>query len=169
MFVGYDKENTPRYASLRGISGDFKGEVAGSNKRFSFSIPGKGQVLHVFESAIDLLSFATLEGIRNQEVYIGSLLSLSGIYVPRNSLTDTRLPPALSQYLSDNSSIRTICLHLDNDSAGRQASKAIISTLLKYFEVRDEPPKSGKDYNLYLCGWLNSREVRLISVYRECR
>ena len=61
VFVGLDRYNKPRYATLRGIGTDFIGEANGSDKRFSFSIPAQNSNdLHLFESAIDLLSFATL-------------------------------------------------------------------------------------------------------------
>ena len=62
VFVGKDKDGQPRYACLRGIGTDFKGEATGSDKRFAFSIPAEepSTVLYLFESAIDLLSFATM-------------------------------------------------------------------------------------------------------------
>lgn len=58
VFVGMDRNGTPRYACLRGIGTDFKGEATGSDKRFSFALPatGESRMLCVFESAIDLLS-----------------------------------------------------------------------------------------------------------------
>lgn len=57
VFVGMDRTGKPRYANLRGIGVDFKGEASGSDKRFSFCIPAPGsQTVHLFESAIDLLS-----------------------------------------------------------------------------------------------------------------
>ena len=59
VFVGQDRYGKPRYANLRGIGTDFKGEASGSDKRFSFSIPAAegSDTLHLFESAIDLLSY----------------------------------------------------------------------------------------------------------------
>lgn len=62
VFVGMDRNGTPRYACLRGIGTDFKGEATGSDKRFSFALPatGESRMLCVFESAIDLLSYATM-------------------------------------------------------------------------------------------------------------
>ena len=62
LFAGYDREGNVRYAALRGTLGDFKGEVTGSDKHYSFSIsaPQESSRLHLFESAIDLLSYATL-------------------------------------------------------------------------------------------------------------
>ena len=38
VFVGRDRQGQPRYAALRGIIGDFKGEATGSDKRYSFAI-----------------------------------------------------------------------------------------------------------------------------------
>ena len=60
VFLGYDKEGVPRYGNVRGTVGDYKGELSGSDKHYSFSIPGNSQTVHVFESAIDALSYATL-------------------------------------------------------------------------------------------------------------
>ena len=68
VFVGRDLKGQPRYAALRGTVGDFKGEAPGSDKRYSFTInenpsaPG----VHLFESAIDLLSYATLLKMKGQ-------------------------------------------------------------------------------------------------------
>ena len=38
LFAGYDQEGKVRYAALRGTMGNFKGEVTGSDKHYSFSI-----------------------------------------------------------------------------------------------------------------------------------
>ena len=55
VFVGLDRYNKPRYATLRGIGTDFTGEANGSDKRFSFSIPAQNSdILHLFESAINM-------------------------------------------------------------------------------------------------------------------
>jgi hypothetical protein len=62
------------------------------------------------------------------------------------------LPPALTQYLTDHPDIQRVHLRLDNDLAGRLATKAIMTVLLKEYDVTDEPPPNGrKDYNDYLC------------------
>ncbi|MDF1494561.1 DUF3991 and TOPRIM domain-containing protein [Caproiciproducens sp. CPB-2] len=155
VFVGCDKDRIPRYASIRGISGDFKGDVTGSDKRYSFALPNGGKNLHLFESAIDLLSFATLKAIQPQHGYDGDLLSLSGVYKPKQNIEDSALPPALTQYLKGHPEISHIHLHLDNDLAGRLATKAIVAVLPNRYAVTDEPPPSGKDYNDYLCDCLN--------------
>ena len=42
-------------------------------------------------------------------------------------------------------------MHLDNDSAGRLATTALKTILPKQYEVIDDPPKIGKDFNDFLC------------------
>ena len=63
VFVGYDSRGIARYAARRGTMSTYKSEVTGSDKHFSFSIAEKRDTesLHLFESAIDLLSYATLK------------------------------------------------------------------------------------------------------------
>ena len=66
VFVGRDEHGKARFACVRGISDDFKGDVAGSDKQYSFSLPlpiknPKSPQLLVFESPIDLLSHVTLQ------------------------------------------------------------------------------------------------------------
>lgn len=151
VFVGLDTDKIPRYATVRGLRGNFKGDVTSSDKRYSFALPNGSGNLHLFESAVDLLSFATLQGIQIPNYFDGDLLSLSGVYKPRKNIAESTLPPALTQYLADHPDIWRVHLHLDNDLTGRLATKAIITVLLKQYEVLDEPPPTGKDYNDYLC------------------
>jgi hypothetical protein len=151
VFVGLDTDKTPRYATVRGTRGDFKGDVTGSDKRYSFALPNGSVNLHLFESAIDLLSFVTLREPQCPKRFDGDLLSLSGVYKPRQKIEESALPPALTQYLTDHPDIESVHLHLDNDLAGRLATKAIMTVLPKQYTVTDEPPPTGKDYNDYLC------------------
>lgn len=61
VFVGYDNKSIPRYAAYRSTNNmKMMGDVAGSDKRYSFRTSGKGKNLHVFESPIDLLSYMTV-------------------------------------------------------------------------------------------------------------
>ena len=153
VFVGKDKDGQPRYACLRGIGTDFKGEATGSDKRFSFSIPAEesSQVLYLFESAIDLLSFAAMAQEDRLPWRSQHLLSLAGVYQPKKNLTERHLPLALSQYLRDHREIQTIYLCLDNDLAGRSAADAIRQQLAGRYVVLDGFPCQGKDYNDWLC------------------
>ena len=153
VFIGLDRYGKPRYANLRGTGSDFKGEATGSDKRFSFSIPAKAESenLHLFESAIDLLSYATIrkqEGLDWQEDH---LLSLAGVYKPKAELQESSLPLALKQYLGDHPDIRKIVLRLDNDRTGRMAAKALTEMLSGDYVVSAHFPPSGKDYNDHLC------------------
>ena len=69
VFVGMDQQGKPQYAALRGINTDFIGEANGSDKNHSFSIPAEkmSDKVHVFESAIDLLSYATMQKLDGKE------------------------------------------------------------------------------------------------------
>lgn len=154
VFVGLDKDGKARYANLRGIDSDFIGDANGSDKRYSFGIPavGKSDTLHLFESAIDLLSFGTLLRMEGIDWRRDNLLSLAGVYKPRNRVEDSTLPAALKQYLSDNH-IRKVVLRLDNDCAGRLAAHTIQTLLAKQYGFAStiRLPPQGKDYNDYLC------------------
>ena len=152
VFVGF-KNGTAKYASLRGTlsHSTFVGEVSGSDKRYSFCVPLKankrGSVC-VFESAIDALSYLSILKQKGQNWKNANCLSLSGIYRPRAD-TRLKLPLALETYLHINPDIRTIILCLDNDQRGREAVQALQQSLYGY-NVLDNPPPKGKDYNDYL-------------------
>jgi hypothetical protein len=58
------------------------------------------------------------------------------------------LPVALAQFLEDHPSVKTVCLHLDNDAVGRSAAQGIKEALADSpYQVIDEPPTHGKDVN----------------------
>lgn len=151
VFVGMDEAGKPRYANLRGICTDFIGEANGSDKRYSFNIPAQGEsaTLHLFESAIDLLSYATLIKRGGHDWRRDHLLSLAGIYESRNSV----LPLALTHYLDGYPNITRVVLRLDNDGKGRLAAQAIQSQLARERSIPADirSPPQGKDYNDYLC------------------
>ena len=152
VFVGLDRYNKPRYANLRGIGTDFIGEANGSDKRFSFSIPAQNSdSLHLFESAIDLLSFATLVKQNGGNWQRDHLVSLAGVYKPKEHLQESSLPLTLTRYLSEYPNIKRITLRLDNDKAGGYMAKALVALLSDKYEVSVQPPPCGKDYNDYLC------------------
>lgn len=152
VFVGLDKYNKPRYANLRGVGTDFVGDASGSDKRFSFSIPAPGSdTVHLFESAIDLLSYATLVKMNGSNWNREHLVSLAGVYKPKEELKDSSMPLALKRYLSEHPGIRKITLRLDNDATGGRAAKTLVSLLADRYEVSVQPPPYGKDYNDYLC------------------
>lgn len=161
VFVGFDTKGTPRYAAIRGTScRRYMGEANGSDKHYPFSIPAKGESknLHLFESAIDLLSYCTLELLSGRDWRKESQLSLAGIYKPRQNNAESTPPAALLQFLKDHPYINGITLHLDNDVPGRLAAETIYTILSPDYTVSDEPPKHGKDYNDYLKLTLKMRQ-----------
>lgn len=152
VFVGRDRYGKPRYANIRGTTSGFKGEANGSDKRFSFSIPAQGSdTVHLFESAIDLLSYATMRKRRGEEWNTEHLLSLAGVYRPKKELRESSLPLALKQYLQDHPGIRKIVLRLDRDAAGKESMNALYALLSDRYEVTAKLPRCGKDYNDALC------------------
>jgi len=160
VFVGFDPQGVPRYGALRGTSDSrFMGDVSGSDKHFSFSIPAreKSTKLHLFESAIDLLSYGTLELLTGRDWQRENCLSLAGIYKPKKNIEESAPPAALMQYLKDYTQIIEIALHLDNDAPGRLAAETIKALLTSTSTISDEPPKRGKDYNDYLKMMLRGR------------
>ena len=154
VFVGKDETGTPKYAAYRGLgSSTFKGDAYGSDKQYSFRLLAKEpcQSVHLFEAAIDLLSYATLLKAQGKDYKAENLLSLSGVYQPKKENKDSKIPIALSVFLEKNPLIKTIHLHLDNDKTGRLCANTLKELLRNKYEVFDEPPKKGKDYNDYLC------------------
>jgi len=153
VFVGKDEAGVPRYAALRGITGDYKGEAAGSDKRFAFRMYARDRTdaVHVFEGAIDALSFATLALAAREDWRNLNLLSLGGIPPARNDRGQLLVPQALNQYLTDNPQTKRVCLHMDNDSPGVVAARVIASAVHKRgYDFSIDLPKTGKDVNEYL-------------------
>ena len=63
VFVGKDKSGTPKYAALRSTLGSpFKQDASGSDRRYSFRLLAKEPIntVHLFEAAVDLLSYLQL-------------------------------------------------------------------------------------------------------------
>lgn len=148
VFVGFDPQGKARHGFIRSSSPSsaFLRDVEGSDKRYSFSVEAKGQsqTVCVFESAIDLLSYITLEMEAGRGLQGADYLSLSGVYAP--SRDNRALPPALSQYLIGHPHIKSVALCLDNDRAGHMAARAIRERLPQGIAVETRFPAS-KDYN----------------------
>lgn len=153
VFVGCDENNKPRYAGMRGTdSCRYLGDAAGSNKAFPFRLLNKENTkIHIFEGAIDLLSYATLLDEQGSDFKSQSLVSLSGIYNPAKNMKDSKIPIGLTKTLEENPNVKTIYLHLDNDFAGRRAAKVITEKLNDKYDVRNHFVPVGKDVNDYLC------------------
>lgn len=148
VFVGYDEQGTPRYATLRGTYTDkpFRMDCVGSDKRYCFCMNGSSSRLYVFESAIDSLSHAALEN---------RIQGSTGAY-----RADSRLSLggtsglALAHYLQRHTHITELVFCLDNDDAGRKRAVALARCYAdKGYYTRLELPTL-KDYNEVLLDYL---------------
>ena len=151
VFVGRDRAGSPRYACLRGTDSQYKGEAAGSDKRYGFFLPpqdGKCVSVSVAESPIDALSAASIRKMRGECREGTAYLSLGGT-----------APAALLQFLEDHPAVTGVELCLDNDSAGLAGMERIRQEIRespmlsgRKLEIKDCPPpvSCGKDYNDFL-------------------
>jgi len=141
VFVGHDELGVPRFASLRGTQSDFRGDCAGSDKRYSFNAAAStpSDQLYLYESATDLMSHSSI--INNIKGDSGAWerchrLSLAGT-------SDTAIPFFLNQH----EEVKELVFCLDNDRPGRDSSLRLSKkySSMGYY-VRIEPPY-GKDFN----------------------
>lgn len=160
VFIGYDENKEPKYAAYRATNQSrIMGDCTGSKKQYSFRLTAEntGEV-HLFECAIDLLSYATLMKLEGKDWRQFNLVSLAGVYSPKQKIEDSKVPVTLSRLLEKDKTIRRIVLHLDNDIAGRKATKALQTILSDKYEVVDDPPQYGKDVNDFLCKRLGIKD-----------
>ena len=150
VFVGMDENKEPKYAAYRSTGKERNlGDVSGSNKEYSFRYMGNNShEIHLFESAIDALSYLTLLKDDGAKWQSENCISMAGIFASGSK----KIPAAIKRIL-DDPSITRISIHFDNDVAGREASKSLAATLasLGKYEVIDFPPPYGKDVNDFLC------------------
>ena len=153
VFLGFDENKKTRYASIRGIDGKFRGEATDSDKRYSFAFVAAtpSTDVHLFESAIDLLSFATMLIASGKDFRAFHLLSLAGVYQPQKEIEQSKLPLALTHFLEQHPEVKRVVFRLDKDHAGWLATKAIRTVLPKTYETEVRMPHLGKDYNEWLC------------------
>ena len=160
VFIGYDESKEPKYAAYRATNQSrIMGDCTGSKKQYSFRLTAEntGEV-HLFECAIDLLSYATLMKLEGKDWRQFNLVSLAGVYSPKQKIEDSKVPVTLGRLLEKDKTIRRIVLHLDNDIAGRKATKALQTILSDKYEVVDAPPQYGKDVNDFLCKRLGIKD-----------
>ena len=139
--VGRDKNGVPRYAGLRGtydVSGQkpFKCDVEGNDKNYGVNLHCRGsRTVVVFEGTIDMMSY--FEMGRGGE----SLLSLAAVG-----------EAPLNTFLEEHPEIKKVVLALDNDVAGRKATKKLAKKYrdLKYEVKHYAYPRREKDINEYL-------------------
>ena len=152
VFVGYDEECQARFATKRSTNTKDKKDVFASNKEYSFNLSNlNNQYLHIFESAIDLLSFLTIQKISNKDYLNENYLSLSGV--------DGGNFKIIHSYLNRNKQIKLIYLHLDNDDTGNYTTGQIKSHFQSKYNVLDKRIDKGKDINDQLISLLNYRQI----------
>ena len=154
VFLGTDEEKKYKYAFFRGTNDTrFMGESKGSDKAYTFRLlsNNESERVHLFESAIDLLSYATLLKMKNIDWKNENMISLGGVNKPSEEQeVNDKIPIAIIKFLENNSNIKQIYLHFDNDENGEKASKALMEKLSNKYEVIDNRPPVGKDCNDYL-------------------
>lgn len=149
VFVGFDEQGRPKSAFQRGTNSKaaFKRDVAGSEKKYAFILPGQDNStkVSVFEASIDAISHATLAKINGMDWRDRDRLALGGV-----------ASTPLLYYLNLHPQRCQIELCLDNDLAGLHAADIITTTLQEwgytenqgYIISRSFPwPKHGKDWN----------------------
>lgn len=160
VFIGLDDNKNPKYAFYRGTNETrFMGESKGSDKKYTFRLKAKTECnrVHLFESAIDLLSYATLMKMKNIDWHKENMISLAGVNSSSKTGENGKIPIAIKEYLEKNPNINEIHLHLDNDEVGRNASKSLQKILSEKYKVLDRPAPVGKDCNDYLRYVLSTR------------
>lgn len=118
VFVGKGPNGIAVHAHKRGTGSEsrFKGNVTGSDPRYSFHWIGTDDTMFLFEASIDLLSFISL---RKNDWQSHSYAACCGV-------SDR----VLLQTLKDNPNIATVYLCLDNDEAGQAANRRMAKKLL---------------------------------------
>ena len=140
VFVGKNSAGQVKYAGLRGTydreGKGFRGDVSGSDKDIGFAIPCDpvSDQVRVFEAPIDLMSYYTLHRSCCNAV------ALCGLY-----------DGALRTYLRNNPQIKRIVLCLDMDTPGQEMAEQLRKKYAELgYEISQEKPRSGKDWNEYL-------------------
>ncbi|MHB8125387.1 MAG: DUF3991 domain-containing protein [Desulfitobacteriaceae bacterium] len=110
VFVGYDREKSPKYCSMRAArtESNFKQDKENSDKSYPFYVEGKNDTVIVSESPIDLMSHATLAKMHGLDWKQDHRLSLGCTW-----------DGALERYMKDHPEIKKNVFVLDNDYNAR--------------------------------------------------
>ncbi len=110
-FVGYDRDGTPKYCSMRATyeNSSYKRDADNSDKSYPFFYEGKSDLVIVSEAPIDLLSHATLTG----------MLSNSDWRQDHRVSMGCLSTAALDRYLEWHPEITKIVFAFDNDYLAR--------------------------------------------------
>lgn len=118
VFVGFDGNGTARHAHKRGTysnAAGYRGNVEGSDLKYSFNHHGTSDTLYVFEAPIDMLSYISLHQRGWQQ---HSYVTLDGV-----------AEHAMLHVLSRNNHLTNVVLCLDHDPAGIEATGRLAEIL----------------------------------------
>ncbi len=121
IFIGFDKNGTPRHAHKRGasIKSAYRGNIDSSMPEYSFHWHGTSGELYVFEAPIDMLSFISLNKDGWEQHSYAAACGVSSI--------------VLYQMIKDNPNIHKVWLCHDNDEGGEKA----VSRIAKELQEKD--------------------------------
>ena len=150
VFVGMDADGKPRYASQRGIGSDFIGDANGSDKHYSFGIPAAtaSDTLHLFESAVDLLSYGTLQKLDGKDWRSENLLSLAGVYKPRAKIEESSLPSIPLSTMWCCGLITT-----PRDGSPQKPSRPCCRESMRSRWTFNHPRRERTTTTAFVCGW----------------
>ncbi len=141
VFVGWDKDGTPRHAHKRSTNSQgksFRMTVEGSDFRYAFNWPGSSGHLLVFEAPIDMLSF--ISKFHDSDWPKHSYVALCG--------TSSQ---AILGMLERYPQIDTVHFCLDNDQAGQLATKRLAKLVREKGLAVNALVPVLKDWNEDLC------------------
>lgn len=141
VFVGMDKDGTPRHAHKRSTNSQgksFRMTVEGSDFRYAFNWPGSSRHLLVFEAPIDMLSF--ISKFHDSDWARHSYVALCG----------TSSQPLLGM-LERCPNIENVLLCLDNDQAGQLATRRLAKVVQEKGLTAGARVPVLKDWNEDLC------------------
>ena len=144
VFVGIDENEEAKHAHLRGVYGNFKGNIESSDDRYSFHWNGTSNEIYLFEAPIDLMSFVCMNDKEWQE----------HTYVAACGVSDM----ALLQCLKDHPELNKVYLCLDNDLKGLEFDERIATKLSEMgYDCKILVPNN-KDWNEDLKELVESEE-----------
>lgn len=174
VFVGYDENGVPKYASKRGTytpkdGKAYKRDCVGSDKSYGFLMQGTlAHQVYVFEAPIDALSHATLTLEKSKGMGLADYKESWKKYtrLALGGVSDV----ALERYIKTNPDLKEISFCLDNDEAGQKNAnqyKEKYEKLGYKVNIYAVPQGYGKDYNEFLCGYIEFKNKKLNRTAKE--
>lgn len=148
IFVGKNNGGVPKYASKRSTltNSAYKGDVKNSDKDFGFRIKGDSNRVYVFESAIDLITHASISKHLGNDWKKANRVSLGCLAFK-----------SMDNFLKDNENIKEIVLFLDNDVEGQKNAQKFYKNYGNEYDVNIICVKN-KDLNQTWQDYLNDLE-----------